>query len=869
MNKITTRHLIIIAAIITLLLVIFAIQSVRIIQANAREELGESLTTVLETSNQAIHSWVGEQKATVEIWANSPEIVAFTEELLTIDPTHKALVNSPLQEEVREFLFPVHQGREYQGFFILNIDNISISSSRNINLGIPNPLASQEMLFERIVAGEARMSVPMPSDVPIFDEDGVVSENTPTMFVAAPIRNNAGEIIGILSFRISPWQDFTSLLQRGRLGSSGETYAFDLSGHLISKSRFDEHLLQVGLIDLGESAILNVEIRDPGVNLLEAGIVTLPTEELPLTLMASSAIAGESGINLDGYRDYRGVPVVGAWLWDEELDFGMTTEIDVSEAYQSFNFTRLIIIIFTVLSIILITILAVIFIYSREIILESETKYRLINEHAIDGIIHIDEQGIIIGWNMQAEAIFGWSAEEVMGSELGKLIIPAQHRENHKHAFEKYLDTRIPHIIGQHIEIEGLHKDGHEIDLELSITPVELRGKLIFSGFVRDLTREKEAEKAHRRTAERFANILQIAPSAILSLDEEHKIVQFNNSAEKLFQYSAEEIMGKTLDRLLPLEYVTSHRELVQDFSTSLKDFRKSEFRDEMVGQAKDGSVFPLEISITKHIDESGVILIAIINDITVRKEAQRLLEQTNKELEFRVEERTHQLSSAVKELEAFSYSVSHDLRAPLRWITGFSEILETDFSAELSEEAKGHISKIRRSSKKMDHMIHGLLKLSGLGQQTQNLRPVDLDALANKVFADVQKKDTGRLVKFTANTQKIVSADEQMLIILFNNLIGNAIKYSKNETRAIIELGVEDQGEKQVFYLKDNGVGFDMDFAKNIFAPFQRLHTNREFEGHGIGLALVQRVVAYHQGEIWYESQVGEGTTFFFTLDG
>jgi hypothetical protein len=309
-----------------------------------RVEIGEALATVLGTTQQAIRSWATEHRAAAEVWAGSPEMLRLTQELLATARTREALRRSPAQGEIRSWLLPVLQAKRYQGFFIIAPDDSSVASSRDSNLGTPNVLVRERKHeLARLWRGESVITSPQISDVALSDSDASLRKDQPTMFVGAPVRDPTGAVIAALTFRLDPGQDFTAILQRGRIGASGETYAFDREGRLISESRFDDQLRSIGLLGAEDRGILNVELRDPGEKLLRAGASGRPRDQRPLTRMAESAIAGEAGIDLDGYRDYRGVPVIGAWLWDSDLKLGLTTEIDRDEAYATVNSTRTII----------------------------------------------------------------------------------------------------------------------------------------------------------------------------------------------------------------------------------------------------------------------------------------------------------------------------------------------------------------------------------------------------------------------------------------------------------------------------------------------------------------------------------------------
>ena len=311
------------------------------LEAATRDQVGDEVFTILDISHRALEAWTAGHWQAAELWGESPAVASFAQALLETDLTQSGLLSSPAQTDVRMYLAPVLASRDYQGFFLVGRDGLNLSSARNENVGTPNLALVQPRFFERIWEGEGAMSTPMNSDVPLPDENGVFHVDQATMFVGAPIRDADGEIIAALTLRIDPTQDFTAILQRGRVGESGETYAFDEKGRLISESRFDDQLRSIGLIDSGERAILNVDIRDPGVNLVAAEDGALPVDERPLTRMASEALTSGGGRNLDGYRDYRGVEVVGAWLWDENLNLGITSEVDLAEAYGVLRSNRL------------------------------------------------------------------------------------------------------------------------------------------------------------------------------------------------------------------------------------------------------------------------------------------------------------------------------------------------------------------------------------------------------------------------------------------------------------------------------------------------------------------------------------------------
>jgi light-regulated signal transduction histidine kinase (bacteriophytochrome) len=256
------------------------------------------------------------------------------------------------------------------------------------------------------------------------------------------------------------------------------------------------------------------------------------------------------------------------------------------------------------------------------------------------------------------------------------------------------------------------------------------------------------------------------------------------------------------------------------------------------------------------HDSKTPLATIAQGQDITERKAAEDELKQ-----------RTIDLEASNKELEAFSYSVSHDLRAPLRSITGFSNVLLEDYVDELDNEGKSYLKKISDSGELMGHLMDDLLKLSRVTRGDLTMEKFDVSTMAQKIINDLAKDEPKRNVKVTIAPNMSAIGDKNLLGLVLQNLLGNAWKYTSKTAEPRIEIGIVEQTGKQAYFVRDNGVGFDMTYANKLFQPFQRLHKATEFAGTGIGLATVQRIIRRHGGEVWAEAKVGEGATFYFTL--
>ena len=356
-------------------------------------------------------------------------------------------------------------------------------------------------------------------------------------------------------------------------------------------------------------------------------------------------------------------------------------------------------------------------------------------------------------------------------------------------------------------------------------------------------------EQKLRESEARFESILVSAMDAIITIDESHRIVLFNPAAERMFGYSAAEAIGQSIDRLLPQESRAKHGEHINRFGTGSIANRQMRLSTVVTGMRAGGEIFPIEAAISHVKTATQTLYTAVVRDITERRRTQDALQQ------------------AVDDVELFIYSAAHDLRTPLRGINGFSAILASEYADKLDATALGYLKRIQAATSRMWSVMDDLQALARAGRADLRRQEVDLSAMAHAVAATFKAADPERRVELAIAPGVVASADPAWLHIVLDNLLGNAWKFTATREAAKIGFGLTTVEGRPAYFVRDNGVGFDPAFSGKLFEQFQRLHTDKEYEGSGVGLAIVARVIRRHGGRTWAEGAVGHGATFYFTL--
>ena len=399
-------------------------------------------------------------------------------------------------------------------------------------------------------------------------------------------------------------------------------------------------------------------------------------------------------------------------------------------------------------------------------------------------------------------------------------------------------------------------KSGEVIDVQIRSYPLKFDGKPARLVVATDITEKKRAEDALKQSEERLRMIIaNIKDYSVITLDRLGHVTSWNGAAERIKGYRTDEVIGKHVSIFYTSDDVSIGKPTIE-LDTAIKSGR---FEDDGWRIRKDGSQFWANVVVTPLLDQVGSVrgFVKITRDTTEKRIAEQQLLQRSAELE-----------AANKELESFSYSVSHDLRAPLRGIDGFSQALEEDYAAHLDANARNYLGRIRAGTQRMAMLIDDLLNLARVTRAELHRETIDLTKMASDIARDLQRAEPNRQITLKIDDSLTANGDRRLVRVALQNLLGNAWKFTAKRADTRIEFSALGSNGRHVYFVRDNGAGFDQAYAARLFGAFQRLHSMEEFPGTGIGLATVQRIIHRHGGKVWAEGAVNHGATVYFTLE-
>jgi PAS domain S-box-containing protein len=790
------------------------------------------LTSLADLKVQQISTWIKERRGDAQMVLENPLFAEQAQQVLVSG------TSSNVRQDILTWMSVIQQKGEYKQVFLIDLKGyIQLASPQNT----AQPTASSAVmdLFNQAIKSQQVVSsdlYPDPSTHQVFID------------LVIPLIINQGQDtmpVGALVLRIDPDQFLFPLLQTSTLtGNTSELFLVEQDG---SNALFLSYL----------------RFRtDPPLTL------RMPLTSAPAII--SQAAAGQEGLTTG--LDYRNITAVAAIRKVPDTKWTLVTKEDQQEIYTPLTDRETTVLI--MLALVMIGgCLTIGLIWRQREATFYKTQYRseidrqTLNEHvdfltryANDIILLMDENWTIVEANNIAESSYGYSQNELkwmnfrdLQGGMSSAEFAAQVEELRKRG-------------GIVFETIQRRKDLTTFPVECSARMLKNKEKTYYQCIIRDISERRMAEQELRDSERRFRLFYEQAPVAYQSLDNNACLVEVNHAWTKLMGYSADSVIGKPFTGYLSPDSRAR-------FETAFSEFRiTGELHgEEFELERADGNQIVTALYGKASYDEHGNIHQAqcILHDITETKVAEEKNKRMNEELERRVLERTSQLEAANRELEAFSYSVSHDLRAPLRAIDGFSRILTEEYSSELSGEAQHYLERVRENTHTMSNLIDNLLSFSRLSRQPLKKQSIDPKPLVEQSLELLTSDRDSRDIRIDIHDLPPCEADPTLLKQVFVNLLSNAIKFTSKKEHAIIEVGCLAENNENIYYVRDNGVGFDMQYAHKLFGVFQRLHRTEEYEGTGVGLAIVQRIIFRHGGRIWAMSEPDKGATFCFTLKG
>ncbi len=836
------------------LLVVGAVFTEQFFEKRIRGEKRAMLTALIGQAERSLIEWHSHHEQMVTSWAQTSLLREMTASLLKYPVDEVLLKTAHEQKALRELLSPlVASDKHHLDYFIISTEKINLASHSGGDLGAVSNIP--EHILDKAIAGHTVHSLPQKANIPLADSNNNPVSDQPTMFTVAPVKNLSGEVIALLALKMSPVKDLAAILQQGQLGEFDEIYIFNQAGQLLSESRFTETLWGMGLLEFGQSSIFNLQLRDPGGNMMTGYHPEMLRSQQPLTLMAERAVNGEDGLNLDGYNDYRGVPVIGIWRWNDALDIGIAAEMDAQEAYATHLLLRKVMAFGVTFSILIVVVFNLIFTFARNSVTKS--KMSLVNAQRMAHLGSWDWDIVRnrLVWSAETYCIFRQPPEqfEVSYDTFLECVHPDD-RNRVKAELENTLNNGQPY----ETEMRIIRPDGAE---RIVVAKAELernaRGEPTrMYGSVLDITERKKAEQELRlfkTTSDMIEDgVFMLSPGSL-------KFFYVNQAAVRQLGFTRAELFDMRLTDITPdfdeeafRAFITPM--LLQGAAHTL--LFQTEF------QRKDRTLAPVDV-VLQYLapkDESPRF-VAIVRDFSAR---QRIEDQLKAEKE--------KAEQATRSKSEFLANMSHEIRTPMNGVLGMLELLSI---TPLTEKQTGYLHTAESSAKSLLTVINDILDFSKieagkmqLENAVFNLHEVVEDSVRS-MSKQAYAKQLDLNCYISADVPLQVSGDPVRLRQIITNLINNAIKFTVTGEvdLRLCKISESDNLVIFCFEVEDTGIGIKKDQLEKLFDAFTQADgtTTRKYGGSGLGLSICKQLVDMMRGEISVNSELGEGSIFSF----
>ena len=870
---------------------VVAVVALKKIEQQTHHNTTESLQSVVNLTHESLTVWIESHKRAIERLAKNPKFQSLTQKHLLVNRSQESLLESPSLKKIRDHFFSLRDTQGNIGFFIVSPDYTNVASMRDANIGSINLIAKQRPDFiQRAFMGETIFVPTLRSDVKLNSDADDYQPKPPTLFFAAPIKDQKGSIIAVFTIRLDPTREFNRLVQLGQIGRSGETYAFDRKGLMISNSRFEDQLKNIGLLAPNTRSMLNITLKDPGGNLLEGYTAATPTDQQPLTLMAEKGTAGQSGANMKGYRDYRGVNVVGVWIWDENLGIGFTTQIDQQEAMTPYQTTRFIFITVLGITFLLMILLTAITLWfgrqANKILIKSRDELEeKVNERTADlrdsqarmsaligalpdvtivydekgfyrdvysGGVENNELGVLDGYEDFKE-LLGQSINDILPAPVAKQVQEAIDSALASGQTE-HIEYMLPTDIGDRwydARFSPMLSEGHREDSRHIVS------------VARDISDIKNLSREVETSRERLDLALESSNTGLWDWSPITGQLFQNEQWFRQLEYHSDEFKGQ--DPLRALLHPDDAKRFDAQMNKHLSgetDFYENEFRL----KAKDGSWKWIQSkgkAISRTSSKEAVRIVGVHLDISERKKSEEELKRAKLEAE-----------QATQAKSDFLANMSHEIRTPMNAIMGMTHLA---LQTELTTKQEDYLNKVHSSAKSLLGIINDILDFSKIEAGKLDIEAIDFDlngVLDNvSTLISMKAHDKGLELLFHTNRDVplFLRGDPLRIGQVLINLANNAVKFT-GDGEIVVATELIQQTADQItlqFTVRDTGIGLTEEQIGKLFKSFSQADssTTRKYGGTGLGLTISKRLVEMMGGNIWVESEAGKGSSFIFTV--